>query len=214
MRFPSKRNALQFLRDAGLEFGTIIDVGVMTETRELREAFPDHRHVLFEPDDQYADAIYRNYRGMNFSLAPIAVSDLTGPVPLRLGHRQEALVQEATTLDDYLVRDLERSPYLLKIDVDGDELRVIRGATHALTLTHCVIIEVQPRNWLERQGALEAVGFRVIDLVDICYYHGAFSQADLVMVRSDVIDATPALSPFRHNSWDFANWSKLENPTP
>lgn len=49
IRFPSKANMLHFLREAQVSVGTVIDVGAHEQTVELREQFPDLRHILFEP---------------------------------------------------------------------------------------------------------------------------------------------------------------------
>ena len=49
IRYPSKRSVLRFLREAGVPVGTVLDVGAQWETAELRLAFPDKRHILFEP---------------------------------------------------------------------------------------------------------------------------------------------------------------------
>lgn len=40
-RFPSKKNALKTLRNLGVEFGCVLDVGVQAATAELIEVFPD-----------------------------------------------------------------------------------------------------------------------------------------------------------------------------
>jgi FkbM family methyltransferase len=82
-RFPSKTSALRFLREAAIPVGTIVDVGVSEETLELRKAFPNLRHVLFEPVSELHAAIRRNYAGMDYLLVPAAASDRDGEGRLR-----------------------------------------------------------------------------------------------------------------------------------
>jgi FkbM family methyltransferase len=65
---------LRFLRGVGIPVGTIIDVGAREETLELRQAFPDLRHILFEPASEFHDALRTNYASMDYVLVPAALS--------------------------------------------------------------------------------------------------------------------------------------------
>ena len=48
-RGPFKRQSLKVLVERQIPISTIIDIGVLSGTPELKEAFPKTRHVLFEP---------------------------------------------------------------------------------------------------------------------------------------------------------------------
>jgi hypothetical protein len=74
---------LRFLRGVGIPVGTIIDVGAREETLELRQAFPDLRHILFEPASEFHDALRTNYASMDYVLVPAALSDQEGRGYLR-----------------------------------------------------------------------------------------------------------------------------------
>src|SRR5271163_4884616 len=82
-RFPSKVNSLRFMKSVGVEIGTIVDVGAHVETRELRLIFPDKKHVLFEPAEEFASKIAANYAGMDWELITRAVSNFDGNAMLR-----------------------------------------------------------------------------------------------------------------------------------
>jgi hypothetical protein len=69
---------LRFLRGVGIPVGTIIDVGAREETLESRQAFPDLRHILFEPASEFHDALRTNYASMDYVLVPAALSDQEG----------------------------------------------------------------------------------------------------------------------------------------
>src|SRR5271156_4015849 len=82
-RFPSKTNALRFLREVGVPIGTILDVGAHAETVELRLVFPDKRHILFEPAVEFHAALQKNYAEMDYQVIPMALSDQDGQGSLR-----------------------------------------------------------------------------------------------------------------------------------
>ena len=78
VRYPSKADMLRFVRGVGIPVGTIIDVGAQNETLELRQAFPDLRHILFEPVSEFHDTLRTNFASMDYVLVPAALSDHEG----------------------------------------------------------------------------------------------------------------------------------------
>jgi FkbM family methyltransferase len=154
VRFPSKRNTLRHLRRAQVPIGTIIDVGVQEATFELRDVFPDVRHILFEPAPEFHDALRTNYAHMDYVLVPAAVSnqDSIGIIkrlavvgdeishavmvdgsssepPKRYDGVSIAPPEPVRTLrlDNFMMNRNESKPYLLKIDVDGHEMPIMQG---------------------------------------------------------------------------------------
>jgi hypothetical protein len=99
VRYPGKSNVLRFLREVGVPIGTVLDVGAHAETAELRLAFPDKRQILFEPADNFHDAIHRNYADLDYVLAPIALSDSNGFGNLRKNAIDGGEVSHATLVD-------------------------------------------------------------------------------------------------------------------
>jgi FkbM family methyltransferase len=151
-RFPSKINALRFLREVGLPIGTVPDVGAHAETVELRLALPDKRHILFEPAAEFHAALQKNYAGMDYVIVPSALSDQDGEGNLRklaitggdvthsmlVDPNDGAPSEKVRTmrLDTFMKGRNDPKPYLLKIDVTSSILvcleasvaQVIRGA--------------------------------------------------------------------------------------
>ena len=78
LRAPLKRQCLAILRERAIPFGTILDVGAQHGTLELRDAFPDYRHVLFEPVGSCRPHIERNYATVAHEIVTAAVSDEDG----------------------------------------------------------------------------------------------------------------------------------------
>ncbi len=109
---------------------------------------------IFEPLVKNVEAIQRVCKLNtfdNFKINPLAVSDgsvLAARVNeqdamLRLGDINAAVAAEfpSTSLDEYIARG-NPPPTVIKIDVDGYELHVLRGARKCLS-------EYHPRLWIE-----------------------------------------------------------------
>jgi FkbM family methyltransferase len=202
MRGPSISRSLRKLTELGVPIGSIIDVGVLTCTPHLVNIFPHVQHLLVEPIEEFNDAIesiYRNAR-INFHIENIAASDFNGRANMRLSsvvpgkpisHARLTKDVSGENLRNVAVRTLDsiletRSlppPYLLKIDVDGAELDVLRGASQALKNTSVVIIEALPSNFVERLSFIESKSFQIFDIVEICYYDDWLSQVDVVFIN-------------------------------
>lgn len=206
MRGPLKAQALRVLVDRGIRIGTVLDVGVLNGTPELKAQFPKVMHLLFEPVTDFIPTIERNYQGIPHEIANIAISDSTGETMLALesvvdvpGHEfsHSRIVSDPvegvthrtvsmTTLDDFLDgRDLPE-PYLLKIDIDGHELAAVAGATRTLKKCAVVMIETQVAELPQRISAIADQGFVLFDLAEPCYYDDALWQCDAILLREDV----------------------------
>jgi FkbM family methyltransferase len=66
--------------------------------------------------------------------------------------------------------------HLLKIDVQGAELRVLQGSGDALNSTDCIILEIMFYDYYEHQGSfleiesvLQPLGFRLFSISEISY---------------------------------------------
>lgn len=206
MRGPLKAQALRVLVNRGIRIGTVLDVGVLDGTPELKAHFPHALHLLFEPVAEFIPAIERNYQDVRHEIANVAVSDRTGETMLTLesvvdvpgmefSHSHvsaEAVAGKTqrtvpmTRLDDFLAgRDLPE-PYFLKIDIDGHELEALAGATETLKKCAAVMIEAQVAELPQRIAAIADQGFTLFDLAEPCYYDNALWQCDAILLRDDV----------------------------
>lgn len=205
-RSPDKVQSLSILRERGVPVETVIDVGVLHGTPELMQVWPDKRHLLFEPVSEFSQKIVQAYRNIPHELHMMAVGDSTGTIGLKttsaiagmdISHSKmtedtpgdDANIRSVPkiALDDFLPgRELDE-PYLLKVDIDGQELSVLRGATHTLKQCSIVIIECQSSQLTQRITAVQAAGFDLFDLAEPCYYDKVFWQCDAVFVRKDIL---------------------------
>jgi len=232
-RRANMRQSLNVLLGHGVEVATVLDVGILYGTPSLIKTFPDIPHHLFEPVTVHLDKIRKTYKKIEHTLHQVALSDMDGQAYLachsvrrngKITHskvvsrpinedEQPGLVScDAITkarLDTIMQthRDIE-APYLLKVDVDGQELKVLEGAAETLQSCSIVVIEAPLERTalpalMERTGYLLARGFRLMDIVDMAYYNGVLWQVDLVFVREEIVQEVAALRPFQSPGFTF-----------
>ena len=215
MRTLTKTNALGVLVQAGLHVSSVFDIGVQRDTPELREAFPLIPHILFDPIIEYNSSIHKSYKGLDYRIENVAVSDRDGILWLKefrndesgvISHVHPALHYEeglrtvpARSLDSYM-RDAHSTnpnlaPYLIKVDVDGHETEILRGATNTLKSTACLIVESTLPHISERCALAEKAGMVLWDIVDLSYFHGILYQVDLIFISEVFIPSNAKINP-------------------
>lgn len=160
-RTPGKRDSIAKFLAAGFPVETVIDVGVQYGTPELIDTLGDRRHILCEPIVEYHDSIRRTYtaRGVDFLLDARAASDSDGTAQIALSTTSDASTITHARLNDAdapgqtlravetvtlatLVEDRNLAgPFLLKIDVDGAEEMILKGAAPILSQCSGVVME-------------------------------------------------------------------------
>lgn len=141
---------------------TVFDVGVGFGTNALYDAFPFAKIVLVEPLKDYEPTIRATSDKYDCLVYYAAASDRSGtgtihvdPQALELttfgkhtsitsrGRPMEPRQIQLTTLDTILAEHPElEPPFFLKIDTEGHELGVLKGATNVLRNTETVLAEV------------------------------------------------------------------------
>lgn len=227
-RHPKKEHSFRLLREMGVPVGTVIDVGILTSTYDLIKVYGDVHQVLIEPIIEFEDRIRANYDkfGIKYDLVQVAASDKDGETQMRtnsvrdgveITHARMASDNNAPgeyrtvpmrKLDTIMAeRNLDK-PYLLKIDVDGAELEILKGAHQTLKDASVVCVETGIFNMFERAEAIRAYGFQIFDIVDICYYNNQFVQADLIFVKTEIIQERK-LSVYQHG-FDIKKWKSYD----
>jgi FkbM family methyltransferase len=189
-------------RRLGLNPRTILDVGVATGTPTLYETFPNKRYLLIEPLDVYADAINRIVDAHHATWIKKAAGaapgllqfhhDVEKPVlssfhdktPLEGSSGDVRTVDvEVDTLDNIVASTNVRGPFGVKIDTEGHELDVIRGASEVLKDTEFIVAEVSVSQRFEG-------GYTFSDFITECAKHG-FHLVDVLKIAPNRPDGPP-----------------------
>jgi FkbM family methyltransferase len=220
MQFRNWPQHLEWLRARGFNPTTVIDVGVATDTEELYQFFPNSSYIFVEPCAEFEPSLKnlcQRYRGMYFIVAcgreagstTLNVSaDLGGSSMFRhqLADDPEinVIVEKAlgmpgtmervvpmVTLDDLWEATNSAGPALLKIDVQGGELEVMRGANKCLDHIDIIIMEIGTTETYKNQPVfaeyisyMHERGFCVIDFINAGYNDsGILMEVDAVFAR-------------------------------
>lgn len=222
--FPSKSDLLARLKELEFPMATILDVGVHRCTIELLAAFPERHQHLFEPCSLFYADIERNYGHVPHVLHRMALSDVDETQYLavtalkRDGVATHSEIRrtpvpvdgvEVISCDTLPVRRFDslgldlRGDALLKVDVDGADLRVLKGFGEQLRGCSMVIVEMTYRTFMPLASLLEDKGFQLFDFVDLVYYGAGLYQFDGVFLRQDLIDSRvrPNIGQFEPALW-------------
>jgi FkbM family methyltransferase len=184
-------------------------------TRQCRSIFSESRYVLVDP--------LESNRG---ALADLARSDrritvfhgVAGASPGSMqiydhGDQSSVLPStdfpgvmktvEATTVDALFEAQGFASPVLLKADVQGYELEVLRGATRCLEATVMLVLEVSFRRIYKDSALADEivahVGERGFRIYEICSYLQRASDRDLI--QSDLVFLHESSPLFSRHGW-------------
>jgi len=206
----SMTGALFQLVQQGFVPGTIIDVGTGTGTEELYCVFPDASYILVEPLVEFEPDLKRLCSRLRGEYIIAAASDRPGCVEINV-HEDlfgSSLFREAEgtavdgqrrevgliTLDGVAVNRQLTPPLLIKVDVQGAELKVLDGASETLERTEVVILETLFFETLIGCPTIADVitymknrGFVPYDVFGALYrpLDDALSQVDLLFVREN-----------------------------
>jgi FkbM family methyltransferase len=202
---------LDHVKGLGFEPATVIDVGVAYGTPALYAAFPGARFLLVDPLEEYAPVIdevvatlgsaewVRAAAGpspgeieINVNRAPALSSTLGHWKGQDDGGRPRRV--PVVRLDDLVAERSLPGPYLVKVDVEGAELRVLEGASALLEQTELVLLEVNLFQFLPDQPQLHDVvafmksrGFVTYDFYGghLRLLDGALAMVNMAFVRED-----------------------------
>lgn len=169
------------VRKPGLEPTTLIDVGAASGTPALYAAFPSAYRVMIDPLSEHQQDVEHG------EFIVTAVGEEIGTATIELGLQTlehstiagwrgvegEGRSVPLTTLDALWADRAWKPPFGLKVDAEGYEDRVVKGASRLLTETQFVIAEVQVADRfregysvVEFLALLESHGFVLRDILD------------------------------------------------
>jgi FkbM family methyltransferase len=200
--------ALTRITARGIEVGTVIDIGASNGSwsQSVMPFFPKARYLLVEAQQTHeADLKQFVSRNPNAEYVLKAAGEKPGTI---FFDASEAFAGQAMTektrdglvelpvcsIDDEVsTRDMA-APYLLKFDVHGFELAILRGAEKTLANTsllimECYNFEIAPESMLfyDMCRYLHERGFRVVDMSEPLWrkHDNALWQMDIFFVRAD-----------------------------
>lgn len=199
----SKLNALINLKQSGFNPAIVFDVGAQVGTPELFTAFPESHHIFIEPVEECLPIL--NEIASKLPSAKVlncAVSDVNGITTLSVTpSRQYSSIMtkmgdesreiEVKTVDSIFEDTSITGPVLLKIDVDGIEVKVLQGAKSILRGDCVVVIEASIADENPRFNKvvefLSSYGYEVYDIVDPLYRQSDWHlwQVDLIFVKTN-----------------------------
>lgn len=173
----------------GVRYSTVIDVGCADGHFYVQHyrlgLFSGSRVLNIDPNAIYEDSLkaIKDVMGGHYAIA--AASDREGEVELtvsahpywsslrpqddsyweRINRLNQGTVKvPAVTLDGLATRLRLTGPYLVKLDVQGAEAQVLRGAREVLAHTHVVICEADMDDFQAINQTLVEAGFGLFDL--------------------------------------------------
>jgi FkbM family methyltransferase len=201
---------LDHVKRLGFEPATVIDVGVAYGTPELYEAFPSAHFLLVEPLDEYAEALGLIAQRIRADVVRAAAGPAPGTTSINV-HRAPALSSTlghwkgqptdgssrevpVVRIDDLVAERELDGPFLVKVDAEGAELDVLRGAEQTLERSELVLLEVSLFEFLPGAAQLHDVvafmkerGFVAYDLYGghLRPVDGALAMMNVAFVRED-----------------------------
>jgi FkbM family methyltransferase len=179
---------IEGLQRHGFTPETLVDVGAAGGTPELYKAFPKARQVLIEPLVEFAPDLDELVKEHGGEVIMTAVGASNGVTTLNVAHdfhmtsALETVAQldlrsqrqvPLTTLDTLFEQRNWKPPIGLKLDVEGFETEVVRGAQRLLRATQFVIAEASVTTRFQGEkssgefiATMASLGFQVCDVID------------------------------------------------
>ena len=210
LRLPTLSHSLalinKFTPDAGKN---IIDIGGQTGTDFLISNFKNSFHHIFEPVIDYKKTLEVKYKknDIAFKFYHLALSDQNKKSYIHKisqdnsgnithGHIYDEEKRDMKflvgidlinikTLDSIEFTNLQNHQYIVKLDVDGLEEKIIKGGKNILSNASFIIIEcsLQRDNIFERFSLIRSLGYKLFDICDHGYYFNNLSIVDLVFIN-------------------------------
>lgn len=197
--------ALRHLSNKGFNPHTVFDIGVGYGTAGLCESFPNAFFVLIEPVAEFEPYIRQKMR-YKYLLIQACAGEKNGTTLLSVGSNLTAsstLIEkthgeirtvEEITLDSLCRRYYFHAPFLVKVDVEGSEIRVLRGMSRIMDAVEVIILEVTfipgrigGPDFTQIVIEMAKLGFVIFDIVNLRNRNldESLVQADAVFVREN-----------------------------
>jgi FkbM family methyltransferase len=185
-----KRYSTAYLGRYGFNIATLIDVGVYQGTPAIYDLFKSARLLLVDPMPGAQELAATALLGRNYTFVAAAAGAAEGTAELhvdgnyssiekRLGRAAANSVKvDVRTLDAIVAEHGLSKPFGLKVDTEGYDLDVMKGATATLRDCEFVLVETNVRRRFE----------------------GAYRFSDMILtMRQNGFEAAELITPVHHN---------------
>ena len=188
-----------YLKDFKVD--NIIDIGVAKGTDFLLKEFPKAKFFFIEPNPFFFNFIENTLlKKYNSKLFKVAAGNEDGPKKLLSSEgfssfyeRQDYKVKEKievniSKLDEILKNESLNGKNLLKIDTEGFELEVLKGATKTLESISYLVLELRIEN-INTYNPSEIISFLYnknfifYKIIKISYTKNGISYMDVIFVK-------------------------------
>ncbi len=206
-------DALEHIAKLSEEIGfspqTVIDVGVADGTPELYRSFPKAKLLLIEPLKEFEDVLEAICAQYDAAYVIAAADRQRGTTTINItpdlhgssilnpkeSHLELKTREVPTVTIDSVVDDIGlKGPFVLKVDAQSSELRVLSGASRTLEMSEVIVLEV-PLFQFAKDGPqlfdivvfMKRNGFVVYDIVGHNYrpLDDALAEVDVVFVKEN-----------------------------
>lgn len=151
----SMYQGMSFLKNQGFYPSTVYDVGVATGTPEIYEVFPKSNYILIEPLPEFHDDIekllssqitgclIKSAAGAREAVMEINIKNQASTSSFYVGDIKNVAQKQVVNVIplDSLRKHEVGDDILVKIDVEGFELEVLRGASEVMSCARFVVLE-------------------------------------------------------------------------
>jgi FkbM family methyltransferase len=185
-------NAFLLLKNAGFNPTHILDIGANHGfwSREVLTYFPNANYTLIEPQERLKTSFADLLESPKFTYLPIGVGPEPGHFNLTITERDDScnfrLTEEEAnqrglsqiqvqvdTIDHIVEKSSYGVPQLIKIDAEGIDLQVLKGATSVFGKTEVILIEAAIVNPVFENtaqaviNAMDGYGYKLFDITDL-----------------------------------------------
>ena len=191
----------------GFHFKTIYDIGAYKGdwTRGLKTVLPGANFYLFEANKEHESELSKT--GSKYFLEVLSSSEEshqwwsisgTGDSLFRENHifykEIEPVMRSTRTLDSLIAENNLPRPDLIKIDVQGGELEVLKGGQDSVKDAAVIILEIPiveynvgAPNISEYLAYMKVIGFLPLDILEVHHSDGLLVQIDIGFAKKSYI---------------------------